>query len=875
MNNQKKKPQQGGNQQQQKQQQQNLSGSGGSGHSKLQIQQQPQLSASQSQMKDRSTFIYMSLIGYYVNVTIKNGVVYEGVLHSVQPTVGGGIGIVLKMARKKETGTITTQPTPTIMIEAKDFVSLVATGVQLEQHSRINGSGSPHHHHMMKGDGTINTDTDISGFDGNLRERELQPWSSETHYDESLEGDSGRENGSDKKWDQFATNEKLFGVKTTFDEQLYTTHLDKASEFYKSNIHLAEKKANEIENDKSLNMHLLEERGHIQGNDYDEEERYSSVVRKGNPNPTTTSPTARVPLIPNTDKYIPPRERQRLLQQPSPTTTTPATNPTTTSPTTSNKPEQKSTTPQKQQPEQQQQTPTKESTTPSKEKDGGDQPQQPTTPNTMISGGTGTANVSKLILNRDKQPNDEPDHGVLGSPRDGLSPRFVEYMKVRQGLTDSKTKNLSGSDTPKSPLIQNRELLNSLSLEVVSGVNPDVVNDFNNFKLGKMNQSMDRQTNFENLKTFQRDYNIKSKSRPSSPSVSSPRVLPPPSHFSLSGSSKDDQKSDDASSTTTTTVATTTEQTTVQEASNQDTKKDIESKPSKSETTSTSKDTTTAQSSSATATTSGDKSTSATTPITSTSATPTNSSTGSLSKFKLNPNAKSFTPTVGGTKAPFKGSTDDLNKSTSNLQTTDTQTPINDVYYESMKKRQAIQEPSDSVPPYWVDPYGRQYEDDPYYHMRGIPSTMVTMPINAIPFYPNMPPGKGPTIITTKPLPYQPTPPRTYANGQNAFLSYVHQPQPPPGYQYVPQGIPVFNTSPPPPLIGGKRYFHPPPNSTQYSIPLIPNQPPPPQQPGTSPNRILTPPTIYPQPYGTITTTRYQPPHEVSPQHGYHPGNFQ
>ena len=35
--------------------------------------------------------------------------------------------------------------------------------------------------------------------------------------------------GPDGKWDQFAANEKLFGVRTSFDENLYTTRLDKAS----------------------------------------------------------------------------------------------------------------------------------------------------------------------------------------------------------------------------------------------------------------------------------------------------------------------------------------------------------------------------------------------------------------------------------------------------------------------------------------------------------------------------------------------------------------------------------------------------------------------------------------------------------------------
>ena len=39
----------------------------------------------------------------------------------------------------------------------------------------------------------------------------------------------GRLNGSIGNWDQFASNEKKFGVKATFDENLYTTKLDISS----------------------------------------------------------------------------------------------------------------------------------------------------------------------------------------------------------------------------------------------------------------------------------------------------------------------------------------------------------------------------------------------------------------------------------------------------------------------------------------------------------------------------------------------------------------------------------------------------------------------------------------------------------------------
>ena len=56
-------------------------------------------------------------------------------------------------------------------------------------------------------------------------------------------------------------NEKLFGVKTTFHEDFYTTHLDKDSQFYREHQHEAQRIAIEITQKSSSNIHAAEERG--------------------------------------------------------------------------------------------------------------------------------------------------------------------------------------------------------------------------------------------------------------------------------------------------------------------------------------------------------------------------------------------------------------------------------------------------------------------------------------------------------------------------------------------------------------------------------------------------------------------------------------
>jgi PAB1-binding protein PBP1 len=71
----------------------------------------------------------------------------------------------------------------------------------------------------------------------------------------SLDGDGGGQ------WDQFAVNRDKFGVESTFNEELYTTALDKSSCGISEQE--AARIAREIETQTggSSNYHLLEERG--------------------------------------------------------------------------------------------------------------------------------------------------------------------------------------------------------------------------------------------------------------------------------------------------------------------------------------------------------------------------------------------------------------------------------------------------------------------------------------------------------------------------------------------------------------------------------------------------------------------------------------
>lgn len=104
-------------------------------------------------------------------------------------------------------------------------------------------------------------------------ERVLQPWVPDTNnaFDASLE-----KSANSAPWDQFAENERLFGLKTDYDENMYTTTIDKSHPQHRERIVAADKKAREIERSAAATSHVAEERmmDYVAGgeNDGDNEE---------------------------------------------------------------------------------------------------------------------------------------------------------------------------------------------------------------------------------------------------------------------------------------------------------------------------------------------------------------------------------------------------------------------------------------------------------------------------------------------------------------------------------------------------------------------------------------------------------------------------
>ena len=114
------------------------------------------------------------------------------------------------------------------------------------------------------------TDADISGNLA-IRERQLQRWapSAETDVDLSLEA-----SGSSGEWDQFKANEKLFGLKSDYDENIYTTTIDRSNPSFREREARAQRLAQEIEGSSTGSAHVREERGQIdEDGELDEEDK--------------------------------------------------------------------------------------------------------------------------------------------------------------------------------------------------------------------------------------------------------------------------------------------------------------------------------------------------------------------------------------------------------------------------------------------------------------------------------------------------------------------------------------------------------------------------------------------------------------------------
>ncbi|XWS12118.1 hypothetical protein CRYUN_Cryun37aG0062700 [Craigia yunnanensis] len=235
----------------------------------------------ESSSRDRLVFLTTCLIGHPVEVHVQNGSIYTGIFHATDAEKD--FGIILKMARLLKDGTlrghkaitesVSKAPSKILIIPAKELVQVIAKDVAVTS----DGFASELQHEKHQ---EILIDSAISQSRHVEVGRELEPWVPDGDHPQSPELENIFDSPWNRNWDQFETNQKLFGVKSTFNEELYTTKLDRGPQMRELEKE-AMRIAREIEGEETQDLHLAEERGFdLHDNfDIDEEMRFSSVYR--------------------------------------------------------------------------------------------------------------------------------------------------------------------------------------------------------------------------------------------------------------------------------------------------------------------------------------------------------------------------------------------------------------------------------------------------------------------------------------------------------------------------------------------------------------------------------------------------------------------
>ncbi|KAM3420882.1 hypothetical protein BST61_g4117 [Cercospora zeina] len=246
------------------------------------------------QLHDRTVFLYSQLIGQDVTVSLTSGEQFTGVYSG---TSDGYEHHIIKMSKQTRhagqshvNGTSASDFTGTgadheLTIDIDDVADIAVPNVKLAAAVTTQQNG-------------FRTDTQISGQDSqSFHERELQPWQADpsTDVDLSLDKSAGGE------WDQFAANKRLYGVDTDYNEDMYTTSIDRSNPEYRRRELEAERIAAEIERSAPANAHVAEERRKDAQRDDaggDEEDKYSGVRRDAGALPKRAA-----------GAYVPPSQR--------------------------------------------------------------------------------------------------------------------------------------------------------------------------------------------------------------------------------------------------------------------------------------------------------------------------------------------------------------------------------------------------------------------------------------------------------------------------------------------------------------------------------------------------------------------------------------
>ena len=233
-------------------------------------------SISEKIIEQRYYSLILNSIGEKIHIDLISGDVIEGLLYSIDP-INNEYLLINNPRRLSRTGVPLFLKESLLKIYFKEILSinyLINNNIPQEKNNFKNNT--------FKVDSQISKKNINKTKEEKLVKYEIKPEDKNNKYiNQTLEDEE------DTNWDQFELNKKVYNVISTYDENLYTTKLDK-NKITEEDKKFADKIYNEImkTNKDEKNVHILEERGVIQqkDNDMDEEDKYSSVIKNNSNN---------------------------------------------------------------------------------------------------------------------------------------------------------------------------------------------------------------------------------------------------------------------------------------------------------------------------------------------------------------------------------------------------------------------------------------------------------------------------------------------------------------------------------------------------------------------------------------------------------------
>ena len=233
-------------------------------------------SISEKIIEQRYYSLILNSIGEKIHIDLISGDVIEGLLYSIDP-INNEYLLINNPRRLSRTGVPLFLKESQLKIYFKEILSinyLINNNIPQEKNNYKNNA--------FKVDSQISKKNINKTREEKLVKYEIKPEDKNNKYiNQTLEDEE------DTNWDQFELNKKVYNLISTYDENLYTTKLDK-NKITEEDKKFADKIYNEImkTNKDEKNVHILEERGVLQqkDNDMDEEDKYSSVIKNNSNN---------------------------------------------------------------------------------------------------------------------------------------------------------------------------------------------------------------------------------------------------------------------------------------------------------------------------------------------------------------------------------------------------------------------------------------------------------------------------------------------------------------------------------------------------------------------------------------------------------------